>query len=158
MIIKQLFRQSDAMILLLGRLALASVFWLSGQTKISGFSLNLISGQIQIGWPQLKDTTLYLFENEYQLPLIPYQLAAYLATVAEHILPVLLITGLATRFAATGLLMMTLVIQIFVYPDAYATHLTWITISLLLVVKGGGPISLDRWGQYLMSKHKKSRA
>lgn len=151
-------RWAEPMILLLGRFSLASVFWLSGQTKITGFSLNLIHGNIQFGWPQLKATTLYLFEHEYQLPLIPYQWAAYMATIGEHLFPLLILSGLATRFAAAGLLMMTLVIQLLVYPDAYSTHLTWMTICLLLIFRGAGSISADALIQQSIFRHKKSRA
>ncbi len=136
----------ESMILLLGRLSLASVFWLSGQTKIEGFKLNIINGEFVLGLPKISDTTFFLFENEYALPIIPFQLAAYMATTAEHIFPLLLILGLFTRFAAFALAAMTLVIQIFVYPDAYATHLTWLTISGLLMLKGAGWLSLDAKG------------
>ncbi|CAM3508604.1 DoxX [Vibrio aerogenes CECT 7868] len=134
----------ESVALFTGRFALASVFWLSGQTKVDGFSLNLmIPGNIQLGWPVLKDSTLYLFEHEYNLPFIPFTLAAQMATLAEHVLPVLLLMGLMTQFAALGIFVMTLVIQIFVYPDAYATHATWLALSLILMIRGGGQFALD---------------
>ena len=69
--------------------------------------------------------------------------AALLATLAEHVLPILILTGLLTRFAAFGLAGMTLVIQLFVYPDAYPTHATWLAITLLLMYRGAGVFSLD---------------
>lgn len=133
----------ESFILLLGRLSLASVFWLSGQTKVEGFKLNIISGEFSLSLPKISDTTYFLFEHEYALPMIPFQLAACMATVAEHLFPILLIIGLFTRFAALSLTIMTLVIQIFVYPDAYATHLTWLTIGGLLMLKGAGKLAVD---------------
>ncbi len=143
---------SDSALLLLARIALASVFWLSGQTKIDGFAINIVSGQFMFGWPEIKDATFYLFENEYQLPFIPYELAAYLAATAEHIFPVMLLLGLGTRIASLGLLVMTMTIQIFVYPDAYSTHLTWMALCTLLILKGAGWLSLDKLIAERMSK------
>ncbi|MDW6091868.1 DoxX family protein [Vibrio rhizosphaerae] len=134
---------TESIILLLSRFGLAAIFWLSGQTKIEGFAFNLISGPIHFGWPMIKDSTFALFEYEYDLPVIPYVMAAYLATIAEHVLAVLLLTGLATRLAALGIFGMTLVIQIFVYPDAYPTHATWLALSAWIMYKGAGAISLD---------------
>ena len=118
----------------LGRGIIALVFWRSGRTKVDGFSI--------------KDSTFTLFEYEFNLPLIDPVVAAYLTTVAEHLLPVLLVLGLATRFAAAGLLTMTLVIEIFVYPDAYITHGLWAIALLAIIGKGAGPLSLD----YLIAK------
>jgi len=136
------------------------VFWLSGQTKLDGFKLNIISGDIAIGWPKISDSTFFLFEHEYALPLLPHHLAAYLATFAEHLFPILLILGLFAQFAALSLFAMTLVIQIFVYPDAYAMHLTWLTIAGLLMLKGAGRFSLDhlliKQHAYSQTKHKES--
>ena len=111
------------------RLFPASVFFASGRSKVEGFSI--------------ADSTWFLFEHEYALPLIPSDLAAVMATVAEHVLPVLLVLGIATRLSALGLLGMTAVIQIFVYPDAWPTHLSWAAILLYLVRHGGGRLSLD---------------
>lgn len=133
----------DGVILFLARLSLAAIFWLSAQTKIEGLIINPVSGEFVFGWPSIKESTFYLFEYEYALPLISPVLATYLATFAEHILPILLIVGLASRVAALGLFVMTMTIQIFVYPDAYATHLTWATLALLIVSKGPGMFSLD---------------
>lgn len=134
----------ESLILFIARFSIAAVFWKSGQTKIEGFSLDLISMDMQLGWPQLKESTLFLFEYEYNLPLISAGIAAILATIAEHILPILILTGFFTRFAAFGLAGMTLVIQLFVYPDAYPTHGTWLAIALLLMYRGAGVFSLDR--------------
>lgn len=114
---------------LIARLSIAAVFWRSGQTKVEGW--------------QVSETAIDLFRDEYKLPLIDPTLAAYLATFAEHFFPVLLVLGLATRYAALALLGMTLVIEIFVYPDAWPTHGTWAVCFLLLMTKGAGPVSLD---------------
>jgi len=135
----------ESVTLFIARFAIAAVFWRSGQTKIQGFSLDIITMKAEFGLPQLADSTLYLFQHEYNLPLIPPMIAAILATIAEHVLPILILTGTFTRLAGFGIAMMTLVIQIFVYPDAYPTHATWIAISLLLMYRGAGNLSVDHW-------------
>ena len=84
-----------------------------------------------------------LFRTEYALPLIPPEIAAVAATWSEHVFSILLVLGLATRFSALALLGMTLVIEIFVYPDAWPTHLSWAAILLPLIFRGGGAWSLD---------------
>jgi putative oxidoreductase len=117
------------LVALITRVSIAAVFWRSGQTKVDGWHLT--------------DSTLFLFKDEYKLPLIDPTLAAYLATFAEHFFPVLLVLGLATRFAALALLIMTLVIEIFVYPDAWPTHGTWAACFLILMTQGAGKLSLD---------------
>jgi putative oxidoreductase len=114
---------------LVARISIAGVFWQSGQTKVDGW--------------QLTDTAIELFRSEYRLPLIDPALAAHLAALAEHVFPVLLVIGLATRFAAIALLIMTLVIQVFVYPDAWPTHGTWAACFLILITRGPGLLSLD---------------
>ncbi|MBX7247979.1 MAG: DoxX family protein [Caulobacteraceae bacterium] len=119
------------LLLIVVRLGVANVFWMSGRTKVEGLLT-------------LKDTTFYLFENEYHVPLLPPDIAAYAATYAEHILPILLLLGLFTRFSALGLLVMTLVIQLFVLPGGWPVHLLWAGPLLILVRYGAGPISLDR--------------
>lgn len=109
----------------------AMVFFQSGRTKVEGvFSI--------------KDSTWFLFEHEYALPIIPSDLAAVLATTAEHILPILMILGLATRLSAFGLIAMTAVIQIFVYPAAWITHGLWAAALLAVVARGPRAWSLDR--------------
>ena len=92
-------------LLLAARVFPGAVFWQSGRTKVDGWQLN--------------DTALFLFQEEYQLPLIDPAAAAALATLGEHLLPVMLLMGLATRLGAAGLLIMTLVIQLLVYPSAW---------------------------------------
>ncbi|MDV7393651.1 DoxX family protein, partial [Arthrospira platensis SPKY1] len=110
-----------------------------------GLAIDLIGGRFKLGLPTLADSTVLLFQYEYQLPLLPPTLAAVLATVAEHVFPVLILLGLATRFSALALLVMTLVIQVFVYPNAYPTHGVWAAVLLYLIAKGPGVISLDHW-------------
>lgn len=118
-----------ALTALIARVAPAAVFWQSGQTKLEGWHVS--------------DNAVYLFREEYRLPLIDPAIAAHLAAFAEHFFPILLLLGLATRFAALALLGMTLVIEVFVYPDAWPTHGTWAACFLLLMAQGGGAWSLD---------------
>lgn len=118
------------LIALAARFALAAVFWLSGRTKVDGLLT-------------VNDTAYTLFREDYKVPLLPPEFAAHMATYAEHLFPLLLVVGLATRLSALGLLGMTAVIQIFVYPDAWPTHLTWAVPMLYLIGRGGGRLSLD---------------
>lgn len=129
---------------LLARFSIAAVFWKSGQTKVEGFAVDLVAGHVELGIPHLSSSALDLFRDEYKLPLIPPEIAAPLAATAEHVLPLLLLLGLATRLSALGLLGMTAVIEIFIYPDAYPTHGVWASVLLYLAMRGGGPIALDR--------------
>ena len=117
---------------LLARVAIASVFFMSGRTKVDGLLT-------------VTDSAIELFRDEYQLPLVSPEIAAHLAAYAEHVFPVLLVLGFATRVSALALVGMTLVIEIFVYPDAWSTHLTWATLLLYLIGRGAGAWSLDRW-------------
>jgi putative oxidoreductase len=136
--ILRLWRQTDAilsrfpqsLLSLIGRIAIAQVFWASGQTKVDG---NF----------HLRPEAIELFKTEYALPLIPAEIAAPMAATAEHLLPILLVLGLGTRLAALGLLGMTAVIQIFVYPDAWTVHIVWAAILLGLIRHGGGAFALD---------------
>jgi len=130
---------------LLARIAMALVFWTSGQTKIEGLALNPVTGEFQLGWPHVSDSAITLFRDEYRLPLLPPEWAATLAALAEHALPLLLVLGLASRLGALGLLGMTAVIQLLVYPGAFVTHATWATALLLIVARGPGRWSLDHW-------------
>lgn len=121
-----------SLLLLVQRLGIASIFFLSARTKVEGLFT-------------ISDSTYELFRYEYALPLISPEVAAVAATISEHLFSVLLVLGLGTRIAALGLLGMTLVIEIFVYPDAWPTHLSWAGLLLPLIAFGGGRISLDRW-------------
>ena len=113
------------------RLAIAAIFFLSGRTKVEGF-LTVTDGAIE------------LFRSEYKLPVLPPEIAAHLAAYAEHLFPLLLVLGLFTRLSALALLGMTLTIQLFVYPDAWPTHLSWAVLLAYLIGRGGGALSLDR--------------
>ena len=136
-------RIPESFIALLARISIAAVFWSSGQTKVRGFVVNVITGEVHLGWPHLSDSVVALFRDEYKLPFVPPEIAAPMAATAEHLLPLLLLFGLGTRFAAAGLLVMTLVIEVFVYPDAYPTHGTWAALLLFLMARGAGRLSLD---------------
>ncbi|MEO6321002.1 MAG: DoxX family protein [Polaromonas sp.] len=116
---------------LIDRLAIGAIFFLSGRTKVEGFLT-------------ITDSAYALFQDEYKLPLIPPEIAAHAAAWAEHLFPLLLVLGLFTRLSALALLGMTLVIQVFVYPDAWPTHLSWAGLLLYLIGRGAGALSLDR--------------
>ncbi len=120
----------QSLLLLINRLGIASVFFFSGRTKVDG-------------WLHITDATYDLFQTEYKLPLVRPDIAAVAATYSEHIFSILLVLGLFTRVSALALFMMTLTIEIFVYPDAWPTHLSWAAILLPLMARGGGAISLD---------------
>ncbi len=130
---------------LLARFSIAAVFWNSGQTKIEGLAINFVTGEFKLGWPRLSESALALFQDEYKLPFIAPALAAPMAALAEHVLPLLILLGLATRFSALALLGMTAVIQLLVYPGAYATHGTWAALLLYLMARGPGVPSIDHW-------------
>jgi putative oxidoreductase len=120
----------ESVLLLAARLFPAAIFFQSGQTKVDGFALN--------------ENALYLFQEEYKIPLLSPEFAATMAAISEHVFPVLLVLGLATRLSALALLGMTATIQIFVYPDAWPTHGVWAVALLLLASRGPGAWSLDR--------------
>jgi len=120
----------DTLLLLVARFGIAAIFFLSGRPKVTGV-LNIT------------DSAYYLFETDYKLPFVPPHVAAHLATYSEHLFPILLVLGLGTRFSALALLGMTTVIEAFVYPDAWPTHLSWAGLLLPLIALGGGKLSLD---------------
>ena len=132
-----------SLIALVARFSIAAVFWKSGQTKVEGLAIDLVNGTFQLGIPHLSDSALYLFSMEYKVPLLSPEVAALAAAFSEHFFPVLILLGFATRFSALALLGMTLTIQLFVYPDAYPTHGTWIAVLLYLMAKGPGALSID---------------
>jgi putative oxidoreductase len=109
------------------RLATAQIFWASAMTKVASW-----------------DTALVLFAEEYKVPVLPPEVAAYLATAVELTTPFMLVLGLGTRLAAIVLLAMTAVIQLFVYPEAWPTHLQWAAMLLVLLAQGAGALSFDR--------------
>ena len=108
------------------RLAVATVFWNSAQSHLANW-----------------DTTLYLFETDYALPFLPPGPAAYLAVTIEVVTPILLVLGLLTRAATLVLLGMTTVIEVFVYPEAWPTHIQWAAMLYVLLARGPGKLSLD---------------
>jgi putative oxidoreductase len=123
----------EAVALLFVRISLAGVFWRSGRTKVDEGS-----------WLSVSDTAKFLFKEEYKGVPLPADFAAYVATYAEHVFPLLLVIGLFTRLSALALLGMTLVIQIFVYPEAWwSAHIIWVALTLVLIARGGGKVSLD---------------
>ena len=108
------------------RLAVATVFWNSAMTKLANW-----------------DTAIELFREEYRVPILPPEIAAYLAAGIELTTPVLLVLGLFTRFAALVLLGMVTVIEVFVYPQAWPTHIQWAAMLLILLCRGAGTLSID---------------
>lgn len=122
---------TEDLLALVCRLGVAAVFFQSGRTKVDGIL-------------HITDGTYSLFESEYHVPLLPPVVAAHAATYAEHLFSILLVLGLFTRVSALAFLGMTAVIEIFVYPDAWPTHLSWAGLLLFLIARGGGRFSLDR--------------
>lgn len=108
------------------RLAVATVFWNSAMTKLANWN-----------------TAVELFIEEYKVPFLPPEFAAYMAVLIELTTPVLLMLGLATRAAALVLLGMTAVIEVFVYPQAWPTHIQWVAMLFVLLCRGPGKLSLD---------------
>src|SRR5258708_6108071 len=130
-------RIPTSVIALASRIAVADVFWRSGQTKLNGFSI--------------REETFYLFREEYKVPLLPPDLAAYLSTIGEHVFPILLFFGFASRLSALGLFGMTLVIQLFVVPCGWPEHILWFSLLTLIIARGPGAVSLDHliWNKRL---------
>jgi putative oxidoreductase len=122
---------SHGVLALAARFAVAAIFFYSGRTKVEGLLT-------------VTDGAYALFREEYKVPLLPPEIAAHAAAYSEHLFPLLLVLGLFTRFSALALLAMTAVIQIFVYPDAWPTHLSWAALMLYLIGRGPGALSLDR--------------
>jgi len=123
----------DGWFVLGARLAMAAFFIRSGQTKIT----------FADGGVELTAGAKYLFAEEYQVPLLPPEVAAWFATGAEHLFPALLILGLGTRLGALSLLGMTAVIQVFVYPGSWPDHLMWAVVLTFIAARGPGPLALD---------------
>ena len=140
----------QSLISLAARIFPAAVFWRSGQTKVEGWHVT--------------DNAIALFRDEYALPLIDPELAAKIAAFSEHFFPVLLVHWpRQPAFAALALLVMTAVIEIFVYPDAWPEHGVWATCFLVVIARGPGIFSLDhlltkRWLRAQRAKLKPSQA
>lgn len=121
------------LVLLFTRIGLGAIFWQSSRTKVEEGTFLTLS-----------DTTHFLFQEEYAGVPLPADIAAPMALYAETFLPILLLIGLGTRFAAAGLIGMTLVIQLFVYPDAWwVPHMGWVALGLVILTQGAGRLSLD---------------
>lgn len=123
---------------LLLRIAVALPFWRSGQTKWTG-------------WFELSDSAVYLFEEEFRIHLFGYEFAypapqvvAFASGIAEIVLPVMLVLGLGTRFAALAILVMTMIIQLTV-PEGWETyHLPWAAMALAVMTYGPGKLAVDQ--------------
>lgn len=128
---------TDDIFKLFVRLYVADAFFRSGLTKL---------GSWDAAMPFLSSSAKYLFESEYRVPLIPWELAAYLATAAELILPILLVLGLATRFSALALFLFN-IIAIVSYPVIWQTgfydHKLWGIMLLVIIIYGQGRASID---------------
>lgn len=122
---------TEDVLTLLTRLGVAGVFFMSGRTKVDGIL-------------HITDGTYTLFREDYKLPLVPPVIAAHVATYSEHLFSILLVLGLLTRLSAGAFFVMTATIEIFVYPDAWPTHLSWAALLVFLMARGGGKWSLDR--------------
>ena len=109
------------------RVAVGATFFRSGLLKVESF-----------------DTAISLFRDEYRLPVLPPELAAYLGTTVELTAPVLLVLGIGARFGAAALLAMTLAIQFLVYPENWTEHLMWASILAYVLSRGAGALSIDR--------------
>lgn len=119
------------------RFGVAWIFWSSAQVKL-------------INWQR----TIEFFTEEYRVPILPPELAANMALAIEIACPILLVLGLLTRFAVLVLLGMTAVIQIFVYPEAWPTHLQWTAMMLVLLCRGAGVLSADHFlGRWLSPRY-----
>ena len=125
-----------SLIQLMARCSLAVIFWRAGETKSANW-----------------DLTVQLFASEYKVPVLPPDVAATIAYTFEHYCPMFLVAGLATRVAVLPLIGMTLVIQTFVYPQAWPDHLTWMTMMLLLLSRGAGVVSLDHLAKKVIDRH-----
>ena len=122
-------RIPSALLGLIIRVGIANVFWRSGETKVSGW--------------RVTDSTIQLFRDEYKVPLLSPEAAANLAALQEHLFSILLVIGLASRLSALGLLCMTAVIEIFVYPQYWPDHLLWAGALLYVMARGPGALSID---------------
>ena len=128
-----------SLILLIGRVAVGSVFLRSGLLKIQSW-----------------DVAVQLFRDEYRVPVLPPEIAAQLAATFELGCSALLMVGLASRLATLPLIGLVAVIQTFVYPDAWTDHLMWASLLLLILTRGPGLISLDALLGYLVLQEKRT--
>jgi putative oxidoreductase len=140
------------------RLLMARVFFLEGQAKIEGpvipFNWIYRSTDFSVTLPtDINDGALQALLAQYANLPMPAMTAAYLFTYAEFVLPLCLVIGFATRFAALGLLLMTLLIQLYVMPQLWwSTHVYWVAILMVLMSVGPGMVSLDALIRYFYDK------
>ena len=120
-------------IALLARLSVAWPLWEAGRVRVSG------------GWDVVtpRSSTMTMYLGGYKIRWIPYEAAAIATQLAEFALPILLAVGLASRFAALGLLVLIIVFEVFVHPGPYALHGAWAALLLLVIKAGPGSFSLD---------------
>lgn len=131
--VQALVSHAQSLALLAARLYVARIFFMAGLTKLHDWS-----------------STLALFNDVYQVPLLPPVLAAYLGTFGELVFPVLLVVGLATRFAGAGLFVVNLMAALSLSADdfspaAQAQHTLWGVLALVIVLWGAGRWAADRW-------------
>jgi putative oxidoreductase len=142
-----------ALVALALRFVMARLFFLDGQTRIEGprVPLNVQDIDFSVVLPmQVKVETFGAFLNQYAAVPVSPVFGAYLLSYAEFILPICLLLGFGTRFAALGMLIITALIQIYVAPDAlWSVHVYWIAILLVLLTRGPGPISVDAIIRYV---------
>jgi putative oxidoreductase len=114
------------------RVGVAGVFWNSGMTKTANW-----------------DATVALFRDEYRVPVLPPEIAAYLGTTTELLGAIAIAIGLAARLGAAALLGLTFVIQVFVYPENWLDHTLWAGLLAYILTRGPGALSVDhvvaRW-------------
>ena len=137
---RALERVPYALLALPMRFAIATVFWNSAMTKLANW-----------------DAAVTLFVEEYRVPVLPPDVAATMAVSIELLTPVLMVLGLFTRPAAVVLLGMTTVIEVFVYPQAWPTHLQWAAMLLVLLCRGAGAVSLDALVWKRLERHRAGR-
>ncbi len=135
----------ESLMLLFARITLAGVFWRSGRTKV-----------VEGSWLTISDSTYDLFREDYANVPLPPEFAALMSTIAEHAFPLLLVVGLMSRLSALALLGMTMVIQIFVFPEAWwSVHSLWVALALVIIMRGPGRFALDRFivGQFSVGQN-----
>ena len=140
------------------RFVMARVFFVPGQTKVEGpvIPFNWVARNVEFSVilpSEIKDATLQMLQTQYANLPMPPLVAAYLFTYAEFVLPLCLIVGFATRFAAFGLLVITVMLQLYVMPELWwSTHVYWVAILMVLMSVGPGAISVDALIRYLCEK------
>jgi len=129
----------DALLAVSARVAIFIVFWSSVQNRLNG---GTVLGQKWQFW-NISGTTRLLYEHDYALPLIPSALAAYILTITQFFLSLFILVGLLTRISAFGLLLITLIIQVYMAPAAWQAHLLWAVVLVYLLKSGAGRLSVD---------------